>query len=144
MRISNIEQGMSNYEVFSFDILRFCGSMTTAQRFKSCWLYLLAFHSKFDVGRSTCPQCLWVVFVECPGVLARWQWSCRHRLWCMAGGCWTFIPSRVQGYWLLVLWPLWIVDCWLLESILPVPARQTGRFIFSINNHKSTIINPLG
>ncbi len=25
----------------------------------------------FDVGRSTCPQCLWVVLVECSGVSAR-------------------------------------------------------------------------
>ena len=33
--------------------------------------YLRFFCFSFDVGRSTCPQCLWVVLVECPGVSTR-------------------------------------------------------------------------
>ena len=48
-------------------------------------------YSMFNVGRSTCPQCLWVVLVECPCVSAWWQWPYHHRLWCMAGGCPVFI-----------------------------------------------------
>jgi len=33
--------------------------------------YYAMFYSMFNVGRSTCPQCLWVVLVECPCVSAR-------------------------------------------------------------------------
>ncbi len=39
--------------------------------FKLC--FFMFSHSTFDVGRSTCPQCHWIVLVECPIVLARSQ-----------------------------------------------------------------------
>ena len=67
-------------------------------------LYVWFFHSMLDVRCSTCPQCLWVVLVECPRVSARWQWSYHHRLWCMAGGCWTFIFQNNPVWHKCYLW----------------------------------------
>ena len=69
----------------------FTSCRSSTQPTKIIWGAKRHHYSTLDVQCSTCPQCLWVGFVEGPRVSARWQWLYHHRLWCMAGGCWTFI-----------------------------------------------------
>ena len=82
-RIKNQYRTLSSYFCFFSAVLIFVTKILINSSVSSffsfnirCWTFdvrcssfvFFFFHSTFDVGRSTCPQCLCVVLVECPGV----------------------------------------------------------------------------